>query len=74
MFSVDASSNRQALGPLLPRIGIAAVGALILSVPLAAILARSEKKDYAAMLAQSRTAAENTEDIERNGIMPGLHF
>jgi len=56
--SSEAALNRQFL---LPRIGIAAIASFALSIPISAIVARSEKR-----------RRENAEDIERNDIMSGL--
>lgn len=73
-FSADAPVNKHAMGSVLPKIGIALVGAAALSIPLAALSARSERRRYTEMTTQNRLLVEreNAEDVERNDIMPGL--
>lgn len=69
-FSEAAAFNRQ----VLPKIGIAFVGALALSVPFAALAVRSERRRFTEMTARNilQSHQENAEDIERNDIMPGI--
>ncbi|MBI2086257.1 hypothetical protein HYT74_02865 [Candidatus Daviesbacteria bacterium] len=70
-FSEDSASlSRQ----FLPKLGVAFAGAFALSVPFAALTARSERRRFAEMTARNilQMHQENAEDIERNDIMPGL--
>lgn len=71
-FSEAAAFNRQ----VLPKMGIAVVGAFALGVPFAALAVRSERRRFAEITARNilQMHRENAEDIERNDIMPGLQY